>query len=104
MRRMLHLALAFGSTLANLGCATALNIQDATLQKPYGGVTMPIVEFFGNTESADAASFLFWPVWVLDKPFSLFADTLTLPYIFYLRNNNQSPTKNQILQYKPPAS
>ena len=71
VRRMLLFALASGLTVASLGCATALNMQDATLRKPYGGVTMPILDFFGNTESSEAAALLFWPVWLIDKPLEL---------------------------------
>lgn len=94
MRRMFLFALASWLTVACLGCATALNIQDATLRKPYGGFTMPILDFFGNTESSESAAFLFWPVWLIDKPLSLFGDTLTLPYILYVRHDSQSPVQN----------
>ena len=57
MRRTLHFTLALGLTIAGPGCATALNMQDASLRKPYGGVTMPITEFFGGGESGEASEY-----------------------------------------------
>jgi hypothetical protein len=100
---MLLLALASGLTVASLGCATALNIQDATMQKPFGGVTMPILDFFGNTESSESAALLFWPVWLIDKPLSLFGDTLSLPYILYVRRDAPLPMQKQNPQSTQPA-
>jgi uncharacterized protein YceK len=98
VRRGLVFTIALGLTVGGSGCATALNIQDASLRKPYGGVTMPITEFFGGNESGEAAEYaalFFWPFWVLDKPLSLFADTLTLPYTLYAQRTPQSPPKDQ---------
>jgi hypothetical protein len=100
---MLLFALALGLTIASLGCATALNIQDEKLRKPYGGFTMPIVDFFGNTESSEAAALLFWPVWLIDKPLSLCADTLTLPYILYVQRDTQPPVRKQSPQPTQPT-
>jgi hypothetical protein len=100
---MLLFALAFGLTIASLGCATALNMQDEKLRKPYGGFTMPIVDFFGNTESSEAAALLFWPVWLIDKPLSLFGDTLTLPYVLYVRRDTQTPVQIRRPQSTQPA-
>lgn len=90
--------MALGLTVAGAGCATALNVQDASLRKPYGGVAMPPTEFFGGNESGEAAEYaalFFWPLWLFDKPLSLFADTLTLPYTLYAQRAAQSPPKNQ---------
>lgn len=103
MRRMLLYAMALGLTIAGNGCATALNVQDASFCKPYGGFTMPMNDFFGGGEPADYASLLFWPIWLLDKPFSLFADTLTLPYILAKQQDAQSSTKSQSPQPIQPA-
>ncbi|MGH7170475.1 MAG: YceK/YidQ family lipoprotein [Gemmataceae bacterium] len=92
MRQRLLLAMALGWTVVGTGCATALNVQDASLRKPYGGVTMPITDFFGGGESGESAeysSLFFWPFWLMDKPLSLFADTLTLPYTLNAQRNPQ---------------
>jgi uncharacterized protein YceK len=90
--------MAVGLMGAGNGCATALNVQDASLRKPYGGVTMPITDFFGGCESgefAEYASVFFWPLWLCDKPFSLLADTLTLPYTLAAQRDASSPPKEQ---------
>ena len=87
--------MGLGLTVAGTGCATALNVQDDSLRKPYGGFVMPLTEFFGGGESAEYASLLFWPFWLLDKPLSLVADTLTLPYTLYPQRDTQSPPKSQ---------
>jgi uncharacterized protein YceK len=100
---MLLFAMTLGLTFAGLGCATALNIQDATLCKPYGGVTMPITQFFGNNEASEAASVLFWPWWLFDKPLSLVGDTLTLPYILYVRRDTQPVEQKQGPQITQPT-
>lgn len=100
---MLLFALASALTVASLGCATALNMQDEKLRKPYGGFTMPIIDFFGNTESSESAALLFWPVWLIDKPLSLFGDTLTLPYILYVGRETQAPPRKQSIQPTQPA-
>ena len=89
--------MALGLTVVGSGCATALNIQDASRCKPYGGVAMPLTEFFGGGESGEASEYsalFFWPFWVLDKPLSLFADTLTLPYTLHVQQSTASPPKN----------
>jgi uncharacterized protein YceK len=62
------------------GCATAINLQQADMRKPYGGFTMPLDDFFGGGEAGDYVRVRFWPIWLLDKPLSLAGDTLTLPY------------------------
>ena len=101
MRRMILFAMGLACIAAGIGCATALNVQDASLRKPYGGVTMPITEFFGGSDSgefAEYAAIMFWPWWLVDKPFSLVADTLTLPYLLAERRNNVSPPSRDNLQ------
>jgi uncharacterized protein YceK len=103
VRRMLHLAMALGLTFVGLGCATALNLQDASLRKPYGGVTMPILEFFGNNESSEYAAVFFWPWWLIDKPLSLVGDTLSLPYLLATRQNAQPAGRQQSPQPSQPA-
>ena len=100
---MLLYAMALGLTIAGSGCATALNVQDASFCKPYGGFTMPINDFFGGGEPAEWASLLFWPIWLLDKPFSLFADTPTLPYLLVKQRDAQTPAKSQSPQPMQPA-
>jgi hypothetical protein len=80
VRRKLLFSLVLGLVGGNVGCATALNVQDASLRKPYGGVSMSLFQFSGGGELADSAALFLWPIWLLDKPLSLFADTLTLPY------------------------
>ncbi|MHB1426384.1 MAG: YceK/YidQ family lipoprotein [Gemmataceae bacterium] len=92
---MLLLSMALGLTVAGTGCATALNLQEASQRKPYGGFTMPMTDFFGGGDSAEYAAFLFWPFWLLDKPLSLFADTLTLPYTLSVQHDAQTPPKSQ---------
>ncbi len=103
MRRTLLLAMALGLTVAGTGCATALNVQDASLRKPYGGVAMPLNDFFGGGDSADYASLLLWPFWLVDKPLSLFADTLTLPYILWAQHDTLLSPKSQISQPTQPT-
>ena len=96
--------MAVGLTVVGSGCATALNVQDAALCKPYGGVTMPLTDFFGGNQSGEFSEYgamFFWPFWIIDKPFSLFADTLTLPYTLYAQRNAASPATNQSLQPPP---
>jgi uncharacterized protein YceK len=100
---MLLMAMALGLSVAGTGCATALNVQDASLHKPYGGFTMPLTDFFGGGEHGETAALLFWPVWLIDKPFSLFADTLTLPYILYAQRDAQAPPGDQGGQPSEPA-
>jgi uncharacterized protein YceK len=95
VRRLLFFALTLTLSIAGTGCATALNMQDDSMRKPYGGVTMPVAEFFGGGESAEYSSLLFWPIWLFDKPLSLFADTLTLPFTLSAQRDSQSPAKNQ---------
>lgn len=105
MRQWLLLAMAVGLTVAAMGCATALNLQDATLRKPYGGATMPITEFFGGSESGVSAEYgalFFWPFWLLDKPLSFLGDTLSLPYTLYVQRNAQTPPKEQNPQSPQP--
>jgi uncharacterized protein YceK len=67
------------------GCATSINMQDAAMQKPYGGFTMPLEDFFGGNEAGDYVTMRFFPIWLLDKPLSLFGDTITLPYTLWLQ-------------------
>jgi len=102
--RMLLWAMAAGLMVTSMGCATALNVQDASLRKPYGGVTMPLVVFSGNGEMAESAEIFLWPFWLLDKPLSLFADTLTLPYISWAQRDTQSSANScppQLTQLAP---
>jgi len=87
--------------IAGLGCATALNIQDASLSKPYGGVTMPLVEFSGGGELSEYSALILWPFWLLDKPLSLLADTLTLPYTLWAPRDSESTTYRQIPKLSP---
>lgn len=97
--------MAVGLAVVGSGCATALNVQDAALRKPYGGVTMRLTDFFGGGESgefSDYGAMFFWPFWVLDKPLSFVGDTLSLPYTLYAQRNTQSPPTNQGLQPTPP--
>jgi uncharacterized protein YceK len=104
VRQSLLCTMTLGLTVVGTGCATALNIQDASRCKPYGGVTMPLTEFFGGCESGEASeysAFLFWPFWLFDKPFSLVGDTLALPYTLRAQRNTQSPPKNQSTQSPP---
>jgi uncharacterized protein YceK len=104
MRRMLLLAATWGAIIAS-GCATALNMQDATLRKPYGGFTMSPTEFFGGDQYAEVVSYLFWPMWLLDKPLSLCADTVTLPYTLWAQRTNSSPSTDQRTeQGQPPPA
>lgn len=96
MRRKLLVAMVLGLTVASMGCAATLNVQDASRCKPYGGVAMPLTEFFGGDESGEAAefgAFLFWPFWLLDKPLSFVVDTLTLPYTLYVQRDTLFPAR-----------
>jgi uncharacterized protein YceK len=90
VRRKLLLSLVLGLAVVDMGCATALNVQDASMRKPYGGVTMSLLVFSGDGEMAESAALFLWPFWLLDKPLSFFADTLTLPYIFWARQDSPS--------------
>jgi uncharacterized protein YceK len=78
-------------SLAGGGCASVLNLQDETLRKPYGGFTMPIAEFFGGGDFGEISGIFFWPVWLLDKPLSLCADTIMLPYTLWLQRETATP-------------
>src|SRR5262245_5019746 len=95
---MLVLTVAHGLMVAGVGCATAMNMEDNSQRKPYGGVTMPLFEFTGDGDLAEYRALLLWPYWVLDKPLSLFADTLTLPYILWSQRDAQSSTNRQFPQ------
>jgi len=104
VRRRLLFTMALGLTLAGSGCATALNVQDDALRKPYGGVTMRLTDFFGGSESgpfSEYAALFFWPFWVVDKPLSFIGDTLTLPYTLHAQRNDQSPPTSQGPQSTP---
>lgn len=87
--------------VASTGCATALNIQDAEMCKPYGGVTMSLYEFTGGNELSEYSSVILWPIWLLDKPLSLFADTLALPYTLRAQKDTHSATNRQVPQLFP---
>jgi len=89
VRRRLFLAVSL--TLLIGGCATAINVQDATLQKPYGGFTMPVTDFFGGGATSDTVAVKFWPLWLVDKPLSFVGDTLTLPYTLWVQRNTWLP-------------
>jgi hypothetical protein len=82
------------------GCATAINTQDAALCKPFGGVTMPLTDFFGGSMS-DAVALLFWPIWLVDKPLSLVGDTLTLPYTLWVQRDAGSDSTGQGADHEP---
>jgi uncharacterized protein YceK len=69
------------------GCATAINMQDAAMRKPYGGFTMSPDDFFGGSEAGEYVVVRFWPMWLLDKPLSLVADTVTLPYTLWVQRD-----------------
>lgn len=90
MRRTFFVALALG-LMTGLGCATALNVQNDSLRKPYGGVTMPLFEFCGGNQSTEHGALVLFPFWLLDKPLSLLADTLTLPYTLWPRQDSPPP-------------
>jgi hypothetical protein len=81
--------------IAGNGCATALNMQDAKMHKPYGGVTMSLNDFCGGEPGGDYAAFVCWPIWLADKPLSLCADTITLPYLLWLQRDAQQPQNGQ---------
>jgi hypothetical protein len=101
---MLLLVGVFGAAVGAGGCATALNMQDVSLRKPYGGFTMPVDDFFGGEPAGEYTAVRFWPLWLLDKPLSLCADTLTLPYVLWLRREAESAPKPQGVPppYGPP--
>jgi uncharacterized protein YceK len=90
---MLLFAMALTTASGAAGCATAINIQDATLQKPYGGVTMSPADFFGGGQISESVAVLYWPLWLVDKPLSLVGDTLTLPYTLWVRRAAWLPEK-----------
>jgi uncharacterized protein YceK len=85
MNRRVAIWLAAALVISAGGCATAINLQEATKQKPYGGFTMPLDDFFGGAEAGDYVLLRFWPLWLLDKPLCLFGDTVTLPYTLWLQ-------------------
>jgi uncharacterized protein YceK len=91
MRRRWLVAVVLALALAGGGCATALNLQDEVQRKPYGGFTMPIADFFGSGDFGEVGGILFWPLWLVDKPLSLFGDTITLPYTLWVRRGAASP-------------
>ena len=91
MRRVLLVGMALALAIAGAGCATALNMQDAALQKPYGGFLMKPDEFFGGGHMGECSAILFWPMWLLDKPLSLAADTITLPYVLWHKRDDWYP-------------
>ena len=94
MRRVILLAMALMVSSA-CGCATALNMQDATMHKPYGGFTMPLDEFCGGGVGGEYTAIICWPIWLADKPLSLFADTITLPYLLWLQRDARQPPNEQ---------
>jgi uncharacterized protein YceK len=100
---MMVLAIPCGLIVSSVGCATALNTQDASLCKPYGGVTMSLFEFSGGGEMADYSALILWPIWLIDKPFSLFADTLTLPYVWWVQQHSRTSPNSQTPQFSPTA-
>ena len=88
MCRRMAVCLMVALTVSLGGCATAINMQNVTMRKPYGGFTMPLDDFFGGNEAGDYVLLRFWPLWLLDKPFSLFGDTVTLPYTLWLQRES----------------
>jgi uncharacterized protein YceK len=93
--RKLLLAATLAMAIAGGGCATAINTQDAAMRKPFGGVTMPLADFFGGDQTSDNVSLLFWPIWLVDKPFSLVGDMLTLPYTLWVQWDTGLPRTGQ---------
>lgn len=100
MRRKVLIAIAFAASLAG-GCATALNLQDESLRKPYGGFTMSVADFFGGGDFGEASSILYWPMWLIDKPFSLLGDTVALPYTLWTLNHSSGSAQTKPI---PPAN
>ena len=104
MQRTVLIALALTVPGAG-GCATAKNIGGAD-PKPFGGVTMSATDYFGGNGGGKhggwAASF-FWPLWLLDKPFSFAADVATLPYVidFANRRPQRRPGDNGLSPNQP---
>ncbi len=93
MCRRLASCLAAVLVVSVSGCATAINMQQAAMRKPYGGVNMCLDDFFGGSEAGDCVLQRYWPIWLLDKPFSLFGDTVTLPYTLWVQRESWLPGK-----------
>jgi uncharacterized protein YceK len=76
------------------GCGTIQNVERADA-RVYGGFRMTCYEFCGGGgQNAGFATLVVWPFWLLDKPLSLVGDTLTIPYVIWLKMNvptNASP-------------
>lgn len=102
MRRML-LRTVIGAAMIAGGCATALNLQDETSRRNYGGVLMAPGEFFGGGDAGDLSAIMFWPLWLLDKPLSLFGDTVALPYTLWVSRDPSPPAKGPSAD-RPPLS
>lgn len=85
MRPLLGIVLT--AALCAAGCATAKNIQNAGLREPYGGVRMKCYDFFGGGQNGGFAAAAFWPIWLVDKPFSFVGDTVTLPYTLWVHRS-----------------
>lgn len=96
------MGLAAALVLSIGGCATAINLQDTRQQKPYGGFLMPLDDFFGGEEAGDYVSFRFWPIWLVDKPLSLFGDTISLPYVLWLQRAIWLPHKEPASAFDQP--
>jgi hypothetical protein len=87
--------MALALAIAGDGCATVLNVQDAAMRKPYGGFTMPLNDFCGGEPGGEYAALVCWPLWLADKPLSLFGDTIALPYLLWLQRDARPPPNGQ---------
>lgn len=103
MRRILLTVMALGMMIACAGCASALNLQNDSLRKPYGGVTMSLFDFSGGGEAAEYAGLFLSPYWLIDKPLSFLADTLTLPYTLWAKQNPPSSPNTYPPKLSQPA-
>lgn len=81
MRRTALIALTLTVTSVG-GCATAKNVQRVQ-PEPFGGTTMKCHDFYGGGQNGGFAAAGFWPLWLLDKPFSVVGDCVTLPYVLW---------------------
>jgi uncharacterized protein YceK len=98
VRRLLIVPILIGMAA---GCATVKNVESAEA-KPYGGLTMPCFEFFGGGQNGGFAAAGGWPIWLLDKPFTLVGDTVTLPYTLWVTRDAWLPRREP--DGAPPSS
>ena len=71
-------SLLFCCALALSGCGTVQNLSHPGITQPDGGTCMKCYDWCGGQNGGFAAAAL-WPFWLIDKPFCLVADTITLP-------------------------